>query len=421
MDKLLAIIKREYLIRVRSKGFILGTVLTPLLMAGIAFLPMLLFGKGGERATFKLIVLDQSKSPAIYQELAKALTRPDEKGDHYEISQEIIAPERTEARQQELNELIKQDKLNAYLILPPDVLEAGKVFQRAKNVNDFANVGRLRNALNQTIIEQRMLREGISPEKVREVSKDINVEFINERGETESPLAKWGFSFLLGIILYISILVYGMYVMRGVIEEKQSRIIEVLLSSVKPFQLMLGKVTGIGLVSLTQVSIWVGSIMAITTFAAAQAIAFGDFKFPRVPVSLVFFFLIFFVLGYFLYATMYAIVGAIVSNEEDGQQAQLPITMCLVLPYIFSSFVLSKPDSLFSVILSMIPLFSPILMFMRITVQQPPWWQIALSIGLLIGSVFGSIWLAAKIYRVGVLMYGKRPSLPELFKWLKYT
>ena len=161
-----------------------------------------------------------------------------------------------------------------------------------------------------------MLREGISPEKVREVSKDINVEFINERGETESPMAKWAFSFLLGIILYISILVYGMYVMRGVIEEKQSRIIEVLLSSVKPFQLMLGKVTGIGLVSLTQVSIWVGSIVAITTFAAAQAIAFGDFKFPRVPISLVFFFLIFFVLGYFLYATMYAIVGAIVFQRR---------------------------------------------------------------------------------------------------------
>ena len=129
MDKLLAIIKREYLIRVKSKGFIIGTIMTPLLMAAISFLPMLMFGKGSEQATFRLIVLDQSKSPAIYQELAKALTQEDKKGDRYNISQEIIAPENTEARQQELNQLIKQDKLNAYLILPPDVLGSGKVFE----------------------------------------------------------------------------------------------------------------------------------------------------------------------------------------------------------------------------------------------------------------------------------------------------
>ena len=225
----------------------------------------------------------------------------------------------------------------------------------------------------------------------------------------------------MGVILYISILVYGLYVMRGVLEEKQSRIIEVLLSSVKPFQLMLGKVTGIGLVSLTQVTIWVASMFTISSIAAGQAIAFGDFKIPRIPLSMVLYMLLFMILGYFLYSTLYAMVGAIVSSEEDGQQMQMPITILLVLPYILSSFVLSKPDSTTSIILSMIPFFSPILMFMRITVQQPPWWQIALSIGLLIATIFGAIWVAAKIYRVGVLMYGKRPSLPELVKWLKYT
>jgi ABC-2 type transport system permease protein len=133
------------------------------------------------------------------------------------------------------------------------------------------------------------------------------------------------------------------------------------------------------------------------------------------------FFGVYFVLGYFLYATLYAIVGAIVSNQEDGQQAQFPITMSIALSMAFSSFIMTKPDSTISVIVSLIPFFSPILMFMRITVQQPPWWQIALSIALLVGAIFGAVWLAAKIYRVGVLMYGKRPSLPEVMKWLKYT
>ncbi len=420
MDKLLAIIKREYFTRVKSKGFILGTILTPLFMAGIAFLPMLMFGKG-ERNVYRLIVLDQTKETALYQRAEKLLTEDNATSDRFEVSREAIAGDKLEARQQELNAEIKADKLGGYIILAPDVLDTGKIEQRAKNANDFAVIGRIRSALKQTVSEERMRRVGISPEKVTEVSKDISINFINDQGERETPLAKWVLSFAMGIILYISILVYGLYVMRGVMEEKQSRIIEVLLSSVKPFQLMLGKVTGIGLVSLTQVTIWVGSMFVISSIAAAQAMAFGDFKIPRIPFSMVIFMLVFLVLGYFLYSTLYAMVGAMVSSEEDGQQAQMPITILLVLPYILSSFVLSKPDSTIAIVLSMIPFFSPILMFMRITVQQPPWWQIALSIVLLIGTIFGAIWFAAKIYRVGVLMYGKRPSLPELIKWLKYT
>ncbi|MBS1812121.1 MAG: ABC transporter permease [Acidobacteria bacterium] len=420
MDKLLAIIRREYLTRVRSKGFLIGTILTPLFMAGIAFLPMLFFGKGDQRS-LRIIVLDQTKDESLYQRSAKFLTENNDRSDRIEVSREGISSENIQARLQALNEEIKADKLGGYILIPSDVLESGKIEQRAKNPNDFALQGRIRNAVKQAIVEERMLRAGISPEKVKEVSKDIHIDFINEQGERETPLAKWILSFAMGIILYISILVYGLYVMRGVMEEKQSRIIEVLLSSVKPFYLMLGKVTGIGLVALTQVSIWVGSMFLISSIAAAQALAFGEFKIPRIPFSMIAFMLIFLVLGYFLYSTLYAMVGAMVSSEEDGQQAQMPITILLVLPYILSSFVLSKPDGLIATILSLVPFFSPILMFMRITVQQPPWWQIALSILLLIGSILGSVWLAAKIYRVGVLMYGKRPSLPELMKWLKYT
>ena len=420
MDKLLAIIKREYFTRVKSKGFILGTILTPLFMAGIAFLPMLMFGQG-ERNAYRFVVLDQTKEATLYQRAEKLLTEDNATSDRFEVSRETITADKLEARQQILNAEIKDDKLGGYVILTADVLDTGKIEQRAKNPNDFAVIGRIRSALKQSVIEERMRRVGISPEKVTEVSKDINISFINDRGERETPMAKWVLSFAMGIILYISILVYGLYVMRGVMEEKQSRIIEVLLSSVKPFQLMLGKVTGIGLVSLTQVTIWIGSMFIISSVAAAQALAFGDFKIPRIPFSMVIFMLVFLVLGYFLYSTLYAMVGAMVSSEEDGQQMQMPITLLLVLPYILSSFVLSKPDGTIAIVLSMIPFFSPILMFMRITVQQPPWWQIALSIVLLIGTIFGAIWLAAKIYRVGVLMYGKRPSLPELVKWLKYT
>lgn len=420
MDKILAIIKREYLIRVRSKGFLLGTILTPLLMTGLAFLPLLLLGKTPGRA-YRMVLLDQTPEAKLSQRAEKLLTAENARAERFEVRRETIHPAKLEARQQELNQEINTKQLDGYVVFRADVLETGQIAERAKNTSDFPLMSRIRSSLKQAIVEERMQRAGISPEKVAEVSKDITINFINERGERETPMAKWAISFAMGILLYISILVYGLYVMRGVIEEKQSRIIEVLLSSVKPFQLMLGKVTGIGLVSLTQVTIWVGSMFVISTIAAGQAIAFGNFQIPRIPLGLVAFMLIYLVLGYFLYSTLYAMIGAMVSSEEDGQQMQMPVTLLLVLPYIMSSFVLSKPDGTAAVILSLIPFFSPILMFMRITVQQPPWWQIALSIVLLIGAILGAVWVAAKIYRVGVLMYGKRPSLPELMKWLKYT
>lgn len=418
MDKLLAIIKREYTTRVKSKGFIFGTIITPLFMAALIFVPMLFLGKSS-KTTHRLVVLDQSPSEAIYQHAQAQLAK--EKETSFEVRREAITAARLEARQQELNAEIKAERLDGYVVLPPDVLQSGKILRRTKNVNDFSTNRNIRDAFNAAVIWQRLTGAGINAQQIEALSQNIKVDFINDHGETESPAGRWAFSFLLGIILYVTILVYGIQVLNGVIEEKQSRIVEVLLSSVRPFQLMLGKVLGIGLVSLTQITVWAVSFGTVSALAAAQAIAFGSFKIPRIPVSTLLFFGLYFVLGYFLYATLYALVGAMVSNQEDGQQAQFPITMSIAISMAFSSFIMTKPDSLVSLIVSQIPFFSPILMFMRITVQQPPWWQIALSIALLIGSIFAAVWMAAKIYRVGVLMYGKRPSLPEVMKWLKYT
>jgi ABC-2 type transport system permease protein len=209
--------------------------------------------------------------------------------------------------------------------------------------------------------------------------------------------------------------------MRGVLEEKQSRIIEVLLSSVRPFDLMLGKLIGIGMVGLTQYLVWAFFGFLISGIAALPAMEASWNRIPRIPVAQLVFFVIFFVLGYFLYATLYAMVGAIVSNEEDGQQVQLPVTMTFVVPMLMSSMVMRNPSGTLSTILSMVPIFTPVIMFLRIGLEMPPWWQIALSIFLLIVTILGLVWVAAKIYRVGVLMYGKRPTLPELARWLRYS
>ncbi len=419
MDKVLVIIKREYLMRVRSKGFIIGTILSPLLMASFVLIPALLATKGGGN-THRVVVLDQTSDDFLFNRARKTLQEKSEKSDKYELVREIVGSSQLAARQQSLNQEISKGAAEAYLVLPVTALTDGKLTYHAKNVSDFVSSNRIEDAFNTAIREKRLIDAGIDLAKIEGLSKEIKLEKINERGEKEQ-----GQSFILAyvllMILYITILVYGIMVMRGVIEEKQSRIVEILLSSVRPFQLLLGKLIGIGMVGLTQYVTWAVCAFAITGFAAAQAFAFGEFKLPHIPASTLIFFVVFFILGYFLYATLYAVVGAIVSSEEDGQQVQMPVTASIIVPMALSSMILRNPDSLASTVLSMIPIFSPILMFMRITIKQPPWWQIGLSIVLLIATILGVVWVAAKIYRVGVLMYGKRPTLPELAKWLKYS
>ena len=420
MDKVFLIIKREYLARVRTKGFILSTILTPLLLASTILIPMLFMDRSSEK-NYRLVILDQTNDQPLYTRIEELLKENNKNADDFEVVRETLKPDQVEERKKNLNEDLKAEKIAGYVVLPPDFLSSGKMQRRARNVNDFLNNRRIETAFNSAVIEQRMIRAGVNPAQASAINQEVRVDFIDEKGEKESGAAKWGLSFLLAIILYVTILIYGLQVMQGVIEEKQSRIIEVLLSSVKPFQLMLGKVIGIGSVSLTQVTVWALSLALVSAIAAAQALAFGSFKFPAIPVSLLLFFIIYYILGYFLFATLYAIVGSMVSSQEDGQQAQMPITLLVALPMTLATVIMTKPDSTLSTVLSLIPFFAPILMFMRITVQQPPMWQIVLSIVLMLLTIWGAVWMAAKIYRVGVLMYGKRPSLPELIKWLKYT
>lgn len=420
MDKVIAIIKREYLTRVRSKGFVIGTILSPLLMLSFIVVPVLIVGRGGS-SEYHLVVLEQTGDAELTTRMDQMLTANNSKSDKYTVDWEVVPQgENLDGRRPALDDQMKKGRINAYLVLPNGVLDKDAVTLRAKNVSDFSNRSRIERAVNGAISERRLTRAGLNPEQVKNLNREVDLQVENPEGQSER-----GQTFILAygllMIIYITILLYGVAVMRGVIEEKQSRIVEVLLSSVRPFQLMLGKLVGIGLVGLTQYAVWTISALLISTFAAAPAFAMGAFKFPSIPFSLLFFFVLYFLLGYFLFATLYAAVGALVSSEEDGQQMQLPVTMLIVIPMVFSSAILRNPNSTLSMVLSMIPFFSPVLMFMRICLQQPPAWQIIVSIVLLLGTILGAVWLAAKIYRIGILMYGKRPTLPEIARWLKYT
>jgi len=421
MDKVLVIIRREYLTRVRSKGFIIGTILSPLLMVSVILVPLLLAMRGGGRADFRLVVLEQTGDAALITRVDQLLNADNAKSDRYIVRYEVVpANEPIESRFPSLNDEVRDGKIAGFIVLPRDVLNREKIAFHAKNVSDFGNTHRLENALNTAITERRFGLAGISAEEVKKLSREVDIETVNQQGESEGGQTFF-LAYALLMVLYITILVYGIAVLRGVIEEKQSRIVEVLLSSVRPFQLMLGKLVGIGLVGLTQYLVWALSAIVVSSVAAAYAVGLTSFKLPRISWSLMFFFITYFLLGYFLFATLYAMVGAIVSNEEDGQQMQMPVTLLMVIPMVFSSAILRSPNSSLSVALSLVPFFTPVLMFMRICLQQPPIWQIALSIASMVACILGAIWIASKIYRVGILMYGKRPTLPEIARWLKYS
>ena len=313
----------------------------------------------------------------------------------------------------------KAELLDGYLVLPADALRQKELVFYARNAANFANRTRLGDALDTAVQERRAALAGVDPNLMREVLRGIDLRVVNERGESERGRVMLAFSLLM--ILYITILVYGITVLRGVTEEKQSRIIEVLLASVRPFDLLLGKVIGIGCVGLTQYVVWASSALLLGLVTAGPMLAVSGMEIPRVSVALMVFFVVYYLLGYLMYATLYAMVGAIVSNEDDAQQMQMPITMTFVTAIVLATFVMQNPSGRAATLLSLFPFFSPALMFLRIAFDAAPGWQIALSIVLMIGTILGCVWIAAKIYRVGVLMHGKRPSLPELMRWLRYS
>jgi ABC-2 type transport system permease protein len=419
MDKIKAIIKREYLTRVRSKGFIIGTILSPLIMSSFILIPILI-GRSGGPDRFQIVALDQSGDSLLFERLNLALANAKPGQTQFEISrEEVKSQEEFESHRQILSQRVADKQLDGYLILPPDALRQQEIRFYAKNVSGISSRVRLEGALRNAINERRIALEGLDAERIRNLTKGVELTVVNERGESEG--GRIMVAFVLVIFIYITVLLYGVTVMRGVMEEKQSRIIEVLLASVKPFHLMLGKVIGIGLVGLTQYTVWAATGLALSAFTAGGAMAVSGFAMPKIPVSLMVFFMIYYLLGYFLYAALYAMVGSIVSSEDDGQQAQLPVSMTFVLSFMLSTLALGNPNGKAVTILSLIPFFGPSVMFLRIALGAAPAWQIAASITLLIVTIIAVTWIASKIYRVGVLMYGKRPTLPELARWLKYS
>ncbi len=423
MRKILAVIRREYLQIVRTKGFIIGTILGPVLISLFIIIPMAVSVMDIEKQE-TLGVIDVQGD--VFNELDEKLNARLKDArrrfllERYRVEEDIVSLKAA------LNQKVLNEELSGYIYIPQDIEQGGQAQYVSEHVSDFDKIRTIQEALNSVVVAKRLKNAGIDPAELSGYMQRVNftTQKVTEKGLEEETGGTFIISYILVLILYMTLIFYGQIILRGVIQEKSSRVVEIVLSSLKPFQLMAGKILGIAAVGLTQYAIWVlfglgltrfsGSIMS-GVFPQAQG-----FTLPSIPPYVFIYFIVFFLLGYFLYSTLYAAIGSMVNSEQESQQLAGPVTMALVIPILLMVFVMRSPDSTLSVVLSLIPFFSPILMLMRVTTLLPPFIEIAASIVLMLLTIVFMIWLTSKIYRVGLLMYGKRPGFKEILKWVRY-
>lgn len=436
MNKLWAVIRREYVQGVRNKGFVISTLLAPAIMALFFIVPALLvtFRTGG--AT-RLAVLDLTGR--LQAPLAERLARSGDEEDeprrtprglrdekfeaHFAVEGVEAGGREVEAVKDELRRRVISNQLDAFLVLPPEVLEGGAAQLYARNAGDVFTTTILERRLARVVADERLRAAQIDGARVRELTRPVEVEQarVTAAGEQRQEGAG-GFilPFLVGAFIVISIMMYGQVILSAVVEEKTTRIVEVLFSSLRAFPLLLGKLVGVSLVGFTQFAIWAVMFLALGLFAGGSlALSGGDLALPRVPTIALVLAPFFFTLGFYIYATFYAVVGSVVTSEKEATQVVMPISLLPALAVYLAFPIIRNPNSAFSFWVSMVPFFSPVTMLVRIVTETPPWWQIALSLLIGAATVMGMVWVAARIYRTGMLMYGKRATLPEIWRWAR--
>ncbi len=423
------ILKREYLERVRTRTFLVLTLLAPAIMTALMILPVKLATMGQGPEHIVIVASTQQFGDTVRQQLlaeppvgeeneGEEGTAKQKPGDRYTIDVDTTA---TEAERAKLRDKISAREIDGFLWLTDDAIAAHTVSWDGREKGGSRDESWISDVVNHVVQQQELGKKGLTTEQSEELLTPVKIEsFRIENGhETKSSGSSRFLEIIVMVMLiYVAVLLYGISVMRSVLEEKTSRIIEVLLSSASSTELMTGKLLGVGAVGLTQIVAWtiMGGVIALPSLAAQPN--FSELQLsPLVMIS----FVLYFLFGYLLYSTMYATIGAISTTEQEGQQLQFIIVIPLVLSVFMLSPVIRTPDSAAVVWMSMIPFFSPIVMYARIVVQTPPLWQIGLSLVLLVGTIAGLVVLCARIYRIGVLIYGKRANLPEIMKWLKYA
>jgi ABC-2 type transport system permease protein len=414
--RVLLVARREYLERVRSKAFVVSTILGPFIMAAFTLGPGLLMARQRGKP-LRLSVLDASGN--LQQDVERALSRRKVAGQERFLLQPPPAGDFQHAEAGLKDQVLKGD-LDGYLLLARDALERSVAEYYGKNVSNVMDIGLLDKAVEEAFVARRLSSEGLPPEKIGHLTRKLELKTsrLTEKGAREDRGGTFFLSLILLTMLYATLAMWGAALMNGVLEEKNNRVVEVMVSSISPTQLFAGKLLGVGGAGLTQFLVWAGSLGLFTAYGASATAASG-LAMPEVNPLVLAALVVYFLLGYFLYGSMYMALGAAVNTQQEAQSLAFPVMMPLLLGFVFSFTVLASPDSPLSVTLSLIPFFTPLLMFMRITTVTPPAWQIALSIEIMALTIVAMNWLAARIYRVGILMYGKRPTLSEIMRWVR--
>ncbi len=406
------IAKREYLERVRTKAFLVSTLMIPLLMGGGIVGSLIMGSKAKSTSHITIVSPDQQLATDLQQEL--------EHGKDSQMTVDVISPGNSATRAT-LDSMLTDKQLDGYLWITPAAHpnERPSFSWTPRSTADITTKGSITTALKTVLMRERLEHNGMVSHDVDALMQPVKVD-TTQAGKNADTTSSFVAIYVLFFLMYMVILLYGMNVARSIIEEKTSRVFEVLLATIRPEEMMAGKVIGVGSVGLTQVAVWLLTAILLTSGSLMGAIAGGQVHVTLSAMQIIFF-VVYFLLGFLLYSSIAAALGAMVNSEQELQQ----LNMILVMPLAGCMFalvpVISNPSGTLARVISLIPFCTPLIMYLRISLATPPAWEIALSIVLMIATIYALLWIASRIYRVGILMYGKRPSLPELLRWLKYS
>lgn len=413
------IARREYLERVRSKAFRISTVLIPLVFAvifGVGALSGNMSGGGGER------IVVASNDPLLAESVRAGLRASEEtQGGERQRQVGIVAPA-SSSDQATLDRQVKHGAIDGYLWLTsrPGKAQPDATFV-TRSASELNRSSEMRKAIGYALTRQALLQHGVSSADADNLMNDVDLktrQLITGQSESDAGKGFWG-AYAMALLLNFVVLLYGMNVGRSVVAEKTSRVFEVMLATARPESLMAGKLLGVGGAGLTQLAIWIGvALLASSPALGAQLGAGGLAAYGITGLQLTFF-VLYFLLGFFFYSALAAGFGATVSQESELQQFAMVLMLPLVLGLVLIGYIMASPNAWPVVFLSLFPPCTPVVMCLRMSAMAVPWWQLALSLALMIGSTYGVLWLVARIYRVGILMYGKRATLPEILRWLR--
>ncbi len=411
MKNILVVMRWEYLTRIRSKWFVISTVIIPLIIPASMFIPTLIM-TGPDTEAKVIAVVDGTLD--LGNILERTLTERYKLKDgspKYQVV--LLQGANFNSLKEQASELIDSDVISSYLVIPGNVMDSNEVRYYARNLGNFKDQEQINRAVNRVISRQRMIAANFDPEVISSLIREVDFKMLEVGKEGEEKEGSEIISYLTPIIfvmmLFFAIFMSSQILLRSVMEERTNRLVEILLSSITPRELMFGKIIGLGLLGLTQLTLY----LIVGYFASS-------YKGIQIVTSVnVILFLIYFVLGYLLYASIFASIGTIFNSEHEAQQASSFLSIICIIPIMLSSYVIANPQSTTTTILSFIPVITPFFMILRIGVEMPPLWELFGTIGVLILFVWLTMLAAGKIFRVAVLIYGKRPTLPEIWQWVK--